>query len=84
MSGLVRTPGSCRKPNGGWALCAFAALLLVLGGLGGCAEDNDGTTGPGQVTDRTDDCQGCHLSKEKLVATAEPPPPPSDEPPGEG
>ncbi|MBD3163073.1 MAG: hypothetical protein GF346_11665 [Candidatus Eisenbacteria bacterium] len=74
---------SIRGPIGGWILCSFLAVFLVLGGSG-CAEDNDDATGPGEVTSKTDDCKGCHTSKEKLVATADPPPPPPEEEPGEG
>jgi hypothetical protein len=71
------------RTGGAFGGIGLALILAMLIGFG-CASDNEDATGPDLPTAETDDCVGCHTSKEKLTATADPLPPPPGEGSGEG
>lgn len=62
-------------------------MVLIVGTLVafGCTKVRDDVgTEPVQPTADTDDCVGCHSSKDKIIETADPLPPPPGEGAGEG
>ena len=67
--------------TGAMALRAGLACVIIAyaGLLAGCSDD-DGPSGVIEDTATKSDCQGCHLDKEMLIATAAPDtlPPPED------